>query len=686
MSSPTALLYVTFLVQAAGAFLIALVFRSFRRHYRRGYLRHWTRSWFALGVALLGAVGGMVGEGALAEPSAHAAVLLITSVAGYLQIGWLLLGAREIARGRALPRRRERALLTALGVAGVVSAFLYFANPDHPLIGLVARVGVRSVAAGVAFLVAAYGVWRGRSGRQGIGHRLVCVAFCLYALEQFPTFGLAATWLAGGSLDAYAGLLGFYDFLVQFGMMGLGMVIWLLEEERQATKDAAERIEHLAFHDTLTGLPNRQLFRDRLAQAVHQAQRDGHQIAVFFLDLDRFKVVNDSLGHSIGDQLLRLVAQRLKHVLRESDTVTRIGGDEFTVLAPRVRGQDDAVVIARKVRGAFTLPFVVDGREMYVTTSIGVSLYPRDGEDPDTLLKHADAAMYLAKSQGRDVFQLYTPSTDPRALEQHALEQFTLEHALRKAAANREFAVHYQPIVALETGRVEAVEALLRWQHPVHGFISPADFIPLAEATGLITGIGEWVLRTACAQARAWQEQGHRTLRVAVNVSLLQLKQPDFVVVVRQALSSTGLSAESLELEITESIAMQSGDGAAEKLRELARIGVRISLDDFGTGYSSLSTLRLFPVHTVKIDRSFVRDLPDDADDAAMAAAVIALAHSLKLPVVAEGVETDEQHAFLRRQNCDSWQGYLFSRPVSAADCERVLATAPPAEVLPAAV
>jgi diguanylate cyclase (GGDEF)-like protein len=676
MSSPTALLYLTFLVQAIGAFLIALVFRSFRRHYRRGYLRHWTRSWFALGVALLGAVAGMADEGALAEPAAHAAVLLITSVAGYLQIGWLLLGTQEIAQAKPLARRRESAVLTTLGIAGFVSAFLYLLNPDHPLIGFFARVGVRSIAAGVAFLVAAYGVWRAGRGRQGIGHLLVCAAFALYAAEQFPIFGIAAAHVVGGALDAYAGLLGFFDFIVQFGM-GLGMVIWLLEEERQATKDAAERIEHLAFHDTLTGLPNRELFRDRLTQAVQLAQRDAHQIAVFFLDLDRFKVINDSLGHSVGDQLLRLVAQRLKNVLRESDTVTRIGGDEFTILAPRVRGQDDAVVIARKVRGAFASPFVVDGREMFVTTSIGVSLYPSDGEDPDTLLKHADSAMYLAKSQGRDVFQLYTPSTDRRALEKHALERFTLEHALRKAAANGEFEVHYQPIVALETGRIEAVEALLRWRHPEHGFIPPSEFIPLAEATGLITGIGEWVLRTACAQARAWQEMGHASLRVAVNVSLLQLKQPDFVVAVRHALTSTALPAESLELEITESIAMQSGDGAAEKLRELARIGVQISLDDFGTGYSSLSTLRLFPVHKVKIDRSFVRDLPDDADDAAMAAAVIALAHSLRLPVVAEGVETDEQHAFLRRQNCDCWQGYLFSRPVSAADCERLLSTAP---------
>ena len=685
MSSPTALLYVTFLVQATGAFLIALVFRSFRRHYRRGYLRHWTWSWFALGIALLGAVGGMVDTGALAEPAAHAAVLLIASVAGYLQIGWLLLGTREIARGKALARRRENTVLTTLGVAGFVSAFLYLLHPEHALIGFFARVGVRSIAAGVAFLVAAWGVSRAGHGRQGIGHRLVGAAFCLYALEQFPIFGVAAAHLVGDSLDAYAGLLGFFDFIVQFGM-GLGMVVWLLEEERQATKDAAERIEHLAFHDTLTGLPNRELFRDRLTQAVQLAQRDAHQIAVFFLDLDRFKVINDSLGHSVGDQLLRLVAQRLKNVLRESDTVTRIGGDEFTILAPRVRGQDDAVVIARKVRGAFALPFVVDGREMYVTTSIGVSLYPNDGEDTDTLLKHADAAMYLAKSQGRDVFQLYTPSTDPRALERHALERFTLEHALRKAAANAEFEVHYQPIVALETGRVEAVEALLRWRHPEHGFIPPSEFIPLAEATGLITGIGEWVLRTACAQARAWQELGHGSLRVAVNVSLLQLKQPDFVVAVRHALTSTGLAAESLELEITESIAMQSGDGAAEKLRELARIGVRISLDDFGTGYSSLSTLRLFPVHKVKIDRSFVRDLPDDADDAAMAAAVIALAHSLRLPVVAEGVETDEQHAFLRRQKCDCWQGYLFSRPVSAADCERVLADAARSALLTAPI
>ncbi len=433
-------------------------------------------------------------------------------------------------------------------------------------------------------------------------------------------------------------------------------------------KRAEETVRSLAYHDTLTGLPNRLLFQDRLTLAVAQAHRHHKGLAVLFLDVDRFKVINDSLGHSVGDRLIREVAGRLRSCVREGDTVARLGGDEFTLLLPDAGHAVDAAKIAKKVLEVIRTAFEIDRRELFVTCSIGISLYPDDGRDAETLVKNADAAMYRAKEQGRDLYQLYTP-----ALNATALERLALESSLRKALAHDELLLHYQPILDVATDRIHGLEALLRWRHPELGLVSPAEFIPLAEVTGLILNIGPWVLRTACAQARAWQLR-QPGLRIAVNLSARQFQESGLVGHVTEALAETGLEPRCLQLEITESSAMQNAQAAIQTLRELKALGVGLSIDDFGTGYSSLSYLKRFPIDTLKIDQSFIRDIETDPDDAAIASAIIALAHTLKLEVVAEGVETPGQLEFLARHGCDLTQGYLFSRPVPTAECAERLA------------
>jgi diguanylate cyclase (GGDEF)-like protein/PAS domain S-box-containing protein len=426
---------------------------------------------------------------------------------------------------------------------------------------------------------------------------------------------------------------------------------------------AEEQIKHLAYHDALTNLPNRLLFKDRLTVAISHAQRDGSSLAVLFLDIDRFKVINDSLGHNIGDQLLQAVAARVQSCVRDSDTVARLGGDEFTVLLPRLNRSEDAAPIAMKIIEAIRYPFHIEGREFFITTSIGISLFPDDGLDAETLIKNADTAMYQAKEVGRDNYQLFNALVNAKALQRIALE-----HGLRRALSAEEFRVHYQPIFDLRSGRVTGMEALLRWTHPQLGNVPPSVFIPLAEATGIMIPIGTWALREACRQAKAWHEAGHQSLSLAVNLSVTQLQQTDLVDRVRQILAETGLPSRLLELEITESSAMQSPETSIRTLYDLKKLGLRISLDDFGTGHSSLSYLKRFPIDTLKIDQSFVRDITEDPDTAAIVTAIIAMAHSLRLKVIAEGVEYTEQANFLSRHACDQMQGYLIKPPVPAEE------------------
>ncbi len=427
--------------------------------------------------------------------------------------------------------------------------------------------------------------------------------------------------------------------------------------------DYEAQLEYQATHDALTGLANRALLSDRLEQSIVFAQRAGRLVAVMMLDIDRFKLVNDTLGHGCGDALIREVGERLARCARPGDTVARLGGDEFMVVMSDMASEDDAVTLARHLLGAVAAPMSIEGRDMLVTASLGVAVYPKDGGQAAELLKYADVAMYLAKDLGRNSFQFYSPELNARTLE-----RLELETSLRGALLNDELALYYQPKVDLHSGKVFGAEALIRWRHPLLGMVSPADFIPLAEETGLIVPIGEWVIETACRQLKAWQNEGLPDISLAVNVSPRQFQHANLAKVVTQALRLNEVAAQYLDLEVTESAAMRDPEQTIAILRQLKEIGVKISLDDFGTGYSSLNYLKRFPIDTLKIDQSFVRDITTDPDDAAIALSVISLAHSLKHRVIAEGVESEAQLRFLRKHRCDEMQGYYFSRPLATED------------------
>ncbi|MER8466723.1 EAL domain-containing protein [Mesorhizobium sp. M1396] len=434
-------------------------------------------------------------------------------------------------------------------------------------------------------------------------------------------------------------------------------------------KLAEDQIHFMANHDVLTGLPNRALLEDRLSQAILYAQRYDRWVTLVFIDLDNFKLVNDTLGHNAGDELLKTVASRMVECVRATDTVVRLGGDEFViVLFDQPTDVDLISQSLQKIRAAIAEPVHLGEHQLRTTASIGIANYPKDGANPETLLANADAAMYRAKEFGRDNFQFYAPEFNSRAHE-----KFVLQEELRNALAASEFALVYQPQVDLRSGRVFAVEALIRWNHPTLGLIAPTSFIPAAEETGLIVPIGDWVLHEACRQNKAWQDAGLPPMTVCVNVSARQFRERNLIGRVVNALQESGLEASYLELELTESLIMQDTDLAVATMNELQHLGVQISIDDFGTGYSSLSALKTFPVARLKIDKSFINDVADDENDQAVASAVISLGQKLNMRVIAEGVETDDQIAFLRKNNCDEMQGYHFSKPVSARDIETLL-------------
>ncbi|WP_024303206.1 bifunctional diguanylate cyclase/phosphodiesterase [Pseudogulbenkiania sp. MAI-1] len=436
-------------------------------------------------------------------------------------------------------------------------------------------------------------------------------------------------------------------------------------------REAYEReLYHLATHDTLTGLPNRKQLDQHLLQAIERASCTGQRLAILFLDLDRFKYINDSLGHKAGDELLKMVAARLEAAVRKTDLIARLGGDEFVIAISHLAHMEDAGNVARAIRAALAQPFEVEGHELYVSASIGISVYPEDGEDCESLLKHADAAMYRAKSGTANGVQFFV-----REMSHQARERVDLESSLCHALQAGQFELHYQPRVALGSGAVVGLEALVRWHRPSFGLVPPNGFIPLAEETGLIVGLGEWVLRTACRQAREWHALGYPELSISVNVSARQFRQSDLPRTIRTVLTETGLAPHHLELELTESTIMERSETVSQALNEIKALGVRLALDDFGTGYSSLSYLKRFPFDVVKIDQSFIRDVTDDKDDASLTQAIINMARALRLRTVAEGVETEEQLGFLTASQCDEIQGYFFSRPLSADRMSALLHT-----------
>ena len=427
-------------------------------------------------------------------------------------------------------------------------------------------------------------------------------------------------------------------------------------------------LEFQAKHDSLTGLANRNLLRERLTHAIADAERNGLPVWILFLDLDHFKFINDTLGHEAGDILLKTLAMRLQAVARDADTVARLGGDEFVLVLPEYTDDSSGLAVLQQIMDAVAQPLVLELHEFFLTCSIGVAVYPSDGLTAEILTKHADIAMYRAKETGRNTFQFYTPSMNERTLD-----RLSIEADLRHALERQEFSLHYQPQINAMTGQIVGMEALIRWNHPVHGMIAPARFIGMAEEMGLIIPIGAWVISQACIQTKEWQQAGLGDLRVAVNLSARQFTQKNLVQAIADVLHATGLEPRFLELELTESMVMNDVDNAITMLRNLKGLGVHIAIDDFGTGYSSLSYLRRFPIDVLKIDQSFVNDLMVDADDAAIVVSVISLAHSLRLTVIAEGVENSDQLNFLRAHGCDQMQGYYFSKPLSAEGFEILL-------------
>mgnify|MGYP003878472217 CR=1 FL=1 len=445
-------------------------------------------------------------------------------------------------------------------------------------------------------------------------------------------------------------------------------------------KLAQEKMLHMAFHDSLTGLPNRHLLKDRLNQAIKAARHHNRLVAVLFLDIDNFKRINDTLGHDAGDMLLTDIAGRLQEFIRKSDTIARpvhaegdstiarLGGDEFTLLLSEIKTVQNAAQVAHRILDIFRHPFTIANQELFITTSIGISVFPHDGSEAESLLKNADIAMYHAKDLGRNNFQFYA-----KHMNDTACKRLEMESRLRRAIDNKEFHLYYQPQLDIRTGNVVGIEALVRWIDAQNNVVLPGTFIPIAEETGLIIPIGEWILANACRQNKAWQDAGFPPMYVSVNISSLQFKQPSFIRTVETILRETGLNPRHLELELTESILMEATETAIKSLRELKSLGVRLSIDDFGTGYSSLSYLKRFPIDTLKIDRSFVRDVTSDPEDKAIISAIIALARTLNLKVVAEGVETIQQLVCLHEQGSDGMQGYLFSPPLPEASLTQLL-------------
>ena len=642
-----------------GPVAVTLLLIQLYRTFKTSYLQQWTLSFACLFIFHTTAASIILGNFA----RSRVMQVIISSGGGgaaYLQLGWLIWGCFELARRKPVRIRESMRIIAILGGTGIVFGAIPFLVAGDSAIHRFFSLGLHALAAAATFTLCGIAILRFR----GRGFVVPSIAFIFYGIVQMYEFVMIMR-----SLISHAAIpmsaIGVAD-LIGSTIIALGIVIALLEDQREAAVLATSQVEHLAYYDTLTGLPNRALFADRLSVALTHAHRHRYKLAVLFLDIDRFKQINDSLGHTVGDRLLRTVAARIRNAVREEDTVARFGGDEFTVLIHIIGKIEDAGKIAQKILESLKQPITIDEREFVVTSSIGISVYPIDGADAETLIRNADTAMYRAKDLGRNTYQFYAATMNSKALE--ALE---VENGLRRALANDEFVLYYQPLVDVATGTVFGLEALVRWQHPQLGLLRPDRFIPAAEQSGLIVALGRWVLIEACRQASEWHRRGYRVV-VAVNLSAKQFQDPDLLHHIGEALQGANLRPEFLELEITEGHAMQNVEKAIEILRQLKTLGVRIAIDDFGTGYSCLSYLKQFPIDTLKLDGSFVRDI-NAPEDAQIALGVIALAHSLRLKVIAEGVETISQLTFLREHACDRLQGYLFSRPMPPANFDRFM-------------
>lgn len=649
--------------QAACALVLVGILVHFYSRYRKGYLLEWCGSWFAL----LMFHGAAAVDLFLLEQLPNIAwprllPLLLACPAALVQAFFFYSASYQLAHLRPMRASVRRRAMIGIGSVGVAAALL-LATSNDIRVHYFALIGVQSLLFTVALLSGSFVLHR---QRRASSFALLLAVSVVYAVLKLSTFLLSIAWLSKPELIAYPLMFGIVELLLQFGL-GLAMIISLLEDEREAATLAASEIEHLAYHDGLTGLPNRALFSDRLVIALTHAQRHGSRIALLFIDLDQFKDVNDSLGHSSGDTILRLAALRIRETVRREETVARFGGDEFTVVLYNVEPPQEASRVAQKLLEVIRKPMAVGAREIVVTASIGISMYPGDATDAESLVKNADNAMYRAKERGRDNYQLFAPE-----MNQRAVEKLELENSLRRAFREKQLEIFYQPLFDLEKGRIYGMEALLRWRHPELGLLQPSRFIPMAESSGLIVPIGAWVIHEACKRARTWQIEQGVDLVISVNISARQFLSPTLLEDIRESLREADLAPHLLEIEITESVAVHDVEHTKELLHEIKRLGVRISIDDFGTGYSSLSYLRDFPVDTLKLDRSFVQDITKP-QDSAIASSVIAMAHSLHMKVMAEGVENESQLNFLKENRCDRLQGFFYSVPLSASAFEEFM-------------
>ncbi len=597
-------------------------------------------------------------------------VIAIAAAAYALSIA----SAREISAGRLL----QSAVILGAGISAMHYVGMS-AITMQPGVAYEPRLLFASIALAIAASYAALWLFFRLRHGSGVGVQIARASAATImgaAICGMHYTGMAATIFAPGAYCIGGVTLDQNWLAITVAIVALGLIaitsLLLLVDMHMASRarrhavqlqHANEKLQHAATHDGLTGLPNRSLLADRLQQALAQAQRQQSQFAVALVDLDRFKSINDSLGHLAGDEMLCQVAHRLQMHLRRSDTLARMGGDEFVLILQDVDQRSDAERVLAKVQQEIVRPMTVGGVEVQMSASIGVALCPADGREASVLLKHADAAMYHAKHAGRNTVQFFSAG-----MASFAREQFELESGLRKALDDGEFVLHYQPKVDVQSGRIDGAEALIRWQHPTRGLVPPAAFIPIAEENGMIVRIGAWVLREACRQLRRWHDAGFTRLRMSVNVSAEQFQQASLIPSVEAALREAGVKPELLELELTESSVMRDVERSSRILDQLVRLGVRVSVDDFGTGYSSLSYLRRLPLHRLKIDRSFIRDVETSRDDAEIVRAIVSMAHSLRLDVTAEGVETSGQLEFVRELGCAQYQGFLCSAPLPAEE------------------
>jgi len=652
--------------------------------------RRGAQMWLALGAVAMGVgIWSMHFIGMLAFsvpiPLAYGIPATLASLAVAIATSGFALGISSGPR-LSLPRLGGAAVVMGGGIAamhymGMAAISITPGISYDPFL-----VGISILIAIVASFVALWLFFRLREGNS-ISQWLTRVAAAIVmalAISGMHYTGMAAARFSLGSFCRGGVILQNSWLAVTIGIFAfalllLTLITMLYDAHLQSTtrvhagrlEQANAKLQHQATHDALTGLPNRVLFRDRLEREIAHGKRDGRSFAVFVVDLDRFKSINDTLGHTAGDELLNKIAERLSSTIRATDTVSRTGGDEFLLLITDVCNSADTAVVAAKIIAELDKSMLIGGAEVHISASIGISVYPTDGTDSDSLVAHADEAMYFAKQQGRNTFQFFTPN-----MSVFSRERLDLERDLRRALPMKQFEVHYQPKIDVATGRINSVEALLRWRHPIRGLVGPMEFIPLAEETGLMLPIGEWVLYECCRQARQWQLDGQPFLRIAVNISPMHFRKPKFLDVVRSALADHNLDPRFLEIELTETTVMDHAESSVEILEELSRMGVLVSIDDFGTGYSSMSYLRRFPIDKLKIDRSFIADLTESAEAAAIVKGIISLARSLQIKVVAEGVETAEQLQQLRAFGCDQYQGFYRSAALPSGELERFLQTA----------